>query len=298
MQATPATNSIVSRAVLVDLTISRRTGITSDAIATESVRKTYHANGNVGTYGKKLFPQDPPEIKRVSAVVNKTVALHRDMTLPWQTGWRILPRELHSDYAAKISECRLEMEDAVRALCDALPRLKDEARLMLNELYRDSDYPSAAEMAMGYGIAVRFMPVPDVGDFRVALDAATIADLQQSYQRDMDDALRAATRDAFVRMTKVLTNLSEACTRVDAKVAEGAKLAVIRTAVTENIRDLLAMLPALNVGNDATLAAIGSEVEAKLASINIDDLRADPLVRDDARRKADAILQKMKAFVR
>lgn len=298
MTHTPAASSIVTRAVLVDLTVSRRTGVRADRQATETVRTQYHANGDVGTYAKKLFPQDPPELKRIGQVVNKCDKMHKEKTLPWMTGWRILPREMHTDYAQQISALRLEMEDAVRSFCEALPRLKDEAKQQLGKLYRDEDYPSAGEFAASYGIDVRFMPVPDVNDFRVQLDSETLFDLQQSYSADMTASLAAASRDVFIRLEKALSGLVDACRRVDAKVESGSKLAVMRAAVVENIQAIVAAMPSLNIANDPALDSLRAEVEAKLGALSISELRDDAAARAEAQRKADAILSKMQAFMR
>jgi len=292
------TSSIVTRALLVDLTVSRRTGVRADKQATETVRSQYHANGNVGSYAKKLFPQDPPELKKIGTVINKCEAMHKEKTLAWMTGWRIIPRELHTEYATEIGKLRIELEDAVREFVAALPRLKQEAQAMLGKLYRDEDYPSAGEFELSYGIDVRFMPVPDVNDFRIELDAETLKDLQESYSDDMQRSMSSAVQDAFVRLEKVLGNLVDACTRVDSKVASGAKLAVIRSAVVDNIKELVDVMPTLNIANDPNLEAMRAEVERKLGTLNISDLKENPDARADAKKKADAILRKMQGFMR
>lgn len=296
MSKTQAVSGIVERAMLVDLTVAKFHPMKKDKGVTEKVAADYATQGDVGAYRKRLFPQNPKEAIAVQSIVTDIYAAHRRMTLPWANGWRILPRDMHGDYATEMQTLRHKLDAAVRAMSDALPSLIIEARAQLGAMFDANDYPTPAAFIQAHVVDIKFMPVPDVGDWRVKLDAETMNDIRASYEQDMRQYLEGATRDAWERLHAVVTNLSQAIERFDAKQAAEQRT-TIKTAVLDNIGALTAILPKLNVTDDPNLAQIASEVSRQFGSLKIADIKDDLLTRQGVKKDADAILRKMSAFM-
>jgi hypothetical protein len=291
-----AVSGIVERGMLVDLTVNRFSTGKKDREVTQVVNDQYSAEGDVGAYRKRLFPQNPKEQTAVQATANDIYALHRKLTLPWASGWRIIPREAHADYSVEMQSLRHKYEKAVKAMADALPELIDGAKDRLGKMFDQRDYPSAAAFIAAHGVSIKFMPVPDSGDFRVKLDADTMADLRSSYEADMHEYLKSATQDVWERVHATITNLSQAIERFDGKQAAEQKT-TIRTAVLDNIMDLTSILPKLNLTEDEHLTDLGKEITKRLGSLKIADIKNDVATRAQAKKDADAILRKMKPFM-
>lgn len=291
------------RAMLVDLTVHRWTGRRRDDEVTQDVAKRNGAASDVGRYNKKLLPQNPDEFGAVGAAASEIQRIHKSMTLPWSgNGWRILPRDMHGDYATQMTVARSRFEEAVAELVRSFPRLQTQAKQLLGQMYRGDDYPKVSDLLSAHGIQIEFMPVPTAGDFRLEIDAGALTQIKADYEKHMRQHLEQAQADAWGRISSALTGLIEACDRVDAKVRHKQKtgeptLAIMRGAVVDNIADVVSKAPMLNVGQDANLTSIATEVGNKVGKLKIDGLRTDPKARADARKAAQDILKKMAAFM-
>jgi predicted secreted Zn-dependent protease len=72
--------------------------------------------------------------------------------------------------------------------------------------------------------------------------------------------------------------------------------AVFRDSLIENIREMCAVMPSLNIADDPHLEAVRRELEGKFASIVPDQLRNSVTFREDTSHQMKDILDKMSAL--
>jgi hypothetical protein len=82
------------------------------------------------------------------------------------------------------------------------------------------------------------------------------------------------------------------------KPAQGGDRAegIFRDSLVENVRELVAVLPSLNITGDPTLAAVAARMEA-LCRDDADELRDNAAARASVAAEADAILADVGQFL-
>jgi hypothetical protein len=151
-------------------------------------------------------------------------------------------------------------------------------------MFNQADYP--ADIASKYGVSLQFLPVPSAGDFRVAIDPADEASLEQ------------AIKDAEGNVASyVIDQLLEPLRRAAAKLSVpiGQEGAIFRDSLIENMVEVAERLPRLNINNDPTLAKAINDVRdlANHYNSNIDLLREAPIIRESAANKVKELVNNL-----
>ena len=276
--------SLSNKALLASLTISQWAGRKHDKNATGTVETMYSTVGKVGNYSKKLLP-GATELDDIQKHAQQLRMFFYEQTLPWcADGSRILSSKNYIDFTNEFRSKKSAFERAVSDFIYAYPRLLQEAKVKLGDLFRETDYPTTDMLRGAFNCEITFMPIPDVADFRVEI----LDSERDSFLTRMTEVETAATRDCWHRLHDVV-----------AKAA--AKLqspeTIFRDSLISNISEMCALLPKLNVNDDTTLETMRQSVESLVASINPEACRANEIIRSDAATKLDEITAKMSAFM-
>jgi hypothetical protein len=273
-----------SKALLVYLTISQWTGRKLDKRATGHVETDFKTSGKVGNYTKKLLPC-ARELEEISALAGAIRKFFYEQTLPWfSDGSRIISSKNYMDFVRQFQAKRLTFDAAVDAFLAQYPTLRDSARHSLGDLFSESEYPSTAHLKTAFQCEISFMPLPEVGDFRTEiLDSEKDAFLARMRQVET-----VAMQDCWKRLHGV-------CTKAIEKL--GQPEAIFRDSLIENIGEICALLPKLNIAEDPDLEAARQRVEALAASISPDTCRENPTERQDAASKLKQITESMSVFM-
>ena len=271
---------IQNRAMLARLSISQWTARKHDRTVSAEVEKAHSAH-DAGRYNKLLVNKallDP--ISKLAGVIRQ---YHYAQTLPWNDGGdRLLPSALFLDYTAEIRKFKAEYQALVRTLVAAYPAEVQAARNRLGTMYDPSDYPEAHELHSRFDIAVEFVPVPDAKDFRVDVSDEAAEEIRNQITESVNARQTQAVKDCYRRVREVESKLYERLSIEDA---------VFKDSLVGNARDLMTVLPALNITQDPELDALHHEISAMLVSPQT--LRNDPVARKATADAADAILAKL-----
>ena len=171
----------------------------------------------------------------------------------------------------------------------------DQARIDLGDLFRIDDYPEKNDLPGKFGIRYRIVPVPDADHFIAQLAAQDTERVRRDIESHVQERLNDAVGDLYRR-------LGQAVERVSQRLQEDSegKPLVFRNTLIENVRDLVDVVPRLNIFEDDRLACLCRQVTDRIASVDPDTLRPspsfDPAVRAQVKRDADAIVQQMQQF--
>lgn len=276
---------IHTRALLVWLTISTWSARRYDRKISEKVNADYNASSDAGRYNKFLLPGDAASYKSLVTIARSIREQHYAHTLAWSDeGWRLLPTANYMDYTKWFREQQREFQKQLDSFVQDYPVMRDQARVLLNGLYRDEDYPSAQDIRSRFAMDVSYSPLPNFGDVRVNLAADQIAEIETSIQDRVNSAIKIATSDAWQRLYDVVARISERL---------GTKDAIFRDSLIDNARDVCASLEHLNVTNDPKLEQMRQRVLNDLTQFDPDVLRDTPIVRQRVADKADDIVKAM-----
>ena len=275
------------KALLVRLGISQWTARKFDKKATEQVASANNAAVQSGRYNKSLLPMNDflTSVHQKSTLIRKKYYTN---TLPWGIdGTQILPSANYLSFMTDFRKEKYEWQMVVNSFLSEYMRLKTHARVSLNTLYNEADYPSQDEVASKFHMDMSIMPVPD-GDFRVDVAEEELARITADVERRGVDASQNAMKEAWTRLHDRVKHMAE---KLDDPKA------VFRDTLVENTREICSVLTRLNFTDDPNLEAMRQEVEQSLTKHHPDALRNDPDLRRDKAAEAKAIMAKMGAFM-
>jgi|688.fasta_scaffold179135_4 hypothetical protein len=282
MSITNQTIDLRSRAMLATLNISVWNPKKKDTAATLETLIKHGASREAGAFVKNLLPEGAIDrVKKSEGVLRSLFYKH---TLPWRDdGIRILPSAAWEDFSNDEREAHREFDTAVGEFLVNYDAHRNKARVALNGLFNESDYPPVEVVRTKFGVRVSWFPLPDSTDFRVDLPQEIRDQLGAEIDSSVKDSMKVANDALYER-------LSDALGRVVERLDDGDK--VFRNTLITNLRDLCVQIPKLNVMGDETILRLVGKAE-KIANLEPDQIRADETVRQTAHKTAGDILAAM-----
>lgn len=283
------TTAIHSRALLVWLTISTWSARRYDKKISQEVNTAHNASSDAGRYNKFLLPGDAATYKTLTALVGSIRAQHYNHSLAWSdAGWRLLPTANYMQYTKWFRDQQRIFTSQLDSFAADYPSLRAQAKIKLNGLYRDEDYPTVQDIRSKFALSVEYSPLPASGDLRVDLGADQIAAIEAAIIDRQGSALKMAVSDSWHRLYDVVSKISERLNTPDA---------IFRDSLIGNARDVCDTLKRLNVTDDPQLESMRATVMSELASASPDLLRDKQYKshRATVAQSADDILARMRA---
>lgn len=276
-------NAIHSKAMLAGINISVWSARALDRKATVKVNDDNHAKGEVARVNKSLVSK--AALAEITEHANKARRAFYARTLPWaDSGNRILSALAHPDFMADMRTIKNDFDAAVSKFIAGYPDFVAQAQLDMNGLFNADDYPAPEDIATRFGFRHRIWPMPNAADFRVEIGDAELARVRAEIGADFADAINDAVKDVYSRIADVVGDMAKKLTAF-APDKEGKARGTFRDSLVENVRELVKILPSLNITGDAALAAIAVKMES-LCFHSADDLRDDPDLRKEIADKA------------
>ncbi|MXW21384.1 MAG: hypothetical protein F4Z95_11315 [Gammaproteobacteria bacterium] len=283
-----------SDAMLVSLRIAAWSGRLYDRDASTHVAVHHDASASAGRYNKRLLPKDA--FAALTATMSRARTAHYEQTLPWDDkGSRLLTVANYERYTEIMDGlCEKMVRERTRFIEDYEDNI-DRSRLDLGRLFRIQDYPSAEVLKAKFAISYRIAPVPDADHFMAQLASGDTEQVKRGIERDVEERLHGAVGDLYRRLGEAVERVSDRL-RED----ENGKPLVFRNSMIGNIRDLVDIVPRLNIFGDDELARLCEQVKDKIASVDPDALRPsrsfDPAARGRVKRDADTLLERFAGY--
>ncbi len=284
--------NISEKAMLVALSISAWSGRKYDKDASAEVAKNHGTDSNrAGRFNKILV--NPTSLKDINNIASSARNYTMSMTLPWlNDGIRIIPVDVYLEYSQKMSDYRSQFNQAVDKLVTEYDALVKQARLDLNGLFKESDYPSVESIRHKHAFNVKLFNLPDSKDFRVDLSESEFQSTKQEIEQNLADATENAVRDVFERVSMKMEHILKRLKEVEATDGKG-----IRDSMMKNIVELADLLPKLNITKNPDIDGVALQIKQDLASITSDDLRENQSSRIAAAQTARDILAKVSTYI-
>ena len=272
-------------AMLVTLRIQGWSGRRYDRKASQYVAVHHDADASAGRYNKRLLPK--AALAALNATLNEARKTHYHHTLPWDdVGARLLPVANYERYTVALDRLIERMRtERSRFIADYDNQVR-QARLDLGRLFQADDYPSREELLGRFSACYRIVPVPDSGHFLAELANGDTERVRRDIQKDVTQRLNGALGDLYRRLGEAVGHVCERLTEDD-----NGKPKVFRDSLIENLRELVDIVPRLNVFRDEQLNALCREVQDRIASVEPNVLRPsakfDPAVRRRVKRDAE-----------
>lgn len=271
-----------NRAMLVSVKISQWAGRKTDVMATEKVRTTFNTGAKAGNYSKRLLPGSS-ELQEISALSGTIRKYFHSQTLPWMTdGSRIISSANFLPFVSEMKKLQQEFDSAVTGFLAAYPKLKKDAEISLGSLYNPEEYPE--NIKERFGIEIIYSPMPESRDFRTEISETE----KKRFESKMREVEQVAMKECWNRLYEVVSTASEKLKSPDA---------VFRDSLIENIKEMVDLLPRLNISNDKNLEKMRKEIESKVSGIDLKEVRKDADKRKEASDSLKKIEDRMGAFM-
>ena len=282
-------------AMLVSLRISAWSGRRYDRQASDHVAIQHDASTTSGRYNKLLLPK--AALKPLQATMSAARDTHYKQTLPWDDqGARLLPVANYEAYVAQLDGLRETMIQQRTEFLADYPMHVEKARETLGRLFNALDYPTTDILAGKFGLRYRIKPVPDADHFYARLAADHTEEIKRDIEADVQERLQDAIGELYERMLEALKRVSDRLQEDD----EGKPL-VFRNTLITNVRELVDVVPRLNIFGDDHLARLCEQVKERIAAVEPDTIRAgtdifNPAKRQQVKRDADALMEQFAGY--
>ena len=248
--AVPVRNALSARAMLAGLTIAQWSGRKLDRQVTDETNRAHGAAADAGRFNKSLVSRDA--LAEIVSIANGARKEHYARTLPWHDdGNRILSASGYQAYTAAMRALRIKFDDAVYMFLRDYPSFVVNARARLNGMFHESDYPDASEIATRFRFRTDLWPMPDAADFRVDVGDDAAAAIRADITARTEAAVDAAMRDVFTRVSDAVGRMAEKLSATR-ETHKGDAAAIFRDSLVENVRELVNLLPSLNISAACT----------------------------------------------
>ena len=286
--------NLTDDAMQVSLRITAWSGRLYDRQASNHVAVHHDAAASAGRYNKCLLPK--AAFAALTATVSACRTAHYENTVPWDDqGSRLLTVANYEHYTELMNGFRERMVRERARFIEDYDVNVDQARLDLGKLFRIEDYPSKEALQDKFSIRYRITPVQDAEQFMAKLATDDVDRVKRDIEHQIEERLHDAVGDLYRRFGEAVERVSERLQEDD-----NGKPLVFRDSMISNIRDLVDIVPRLNIFGDDELARLCEQVKDKIASIEPDSLRPsktfDPVARARVKRDADDLMEKFAGY--
>jgi hypothetical protein len=286
------------KVMLVDLSLGVFGGMKTDKrVSKEAARRAGADENDSGKYDKQIISKHA--LCKIQAAATVARKLHAELTLPWSDGGdRLLNVASYFDYMELMKKARDPFFNEVETFVAAYPRLIEEARPRLGDMWDPADYPTIGGLRERFYFRIITMPLPNTKNWMLELVDEEMSSIRADAESTIDGKMRAAVADVYKRIAEVTGRMTDGLNKFGSVVnEETGKTATFRDSLVENVRGLVATLPNLNITDDPELARITADMQAQLCRVDAPMLRDDAAARAQVAAAAEALKSKADAFL-
>ena len=218
----------------------------------------------------KLYLINPTGIRLVTSAASKVRRFITTYALRFGNSY-ILPISLYEPFMDEWRVVRKNFYDAVQEFVRQYPRLINDAKQSMGNLFNESLYPSQAELAERFSVSLDIMDFPsDPLQWHKHLNPAHAQELGAIFEDTLSRKLECMIEDAASRVYTVLEKMINTLSVEDK---------IFRNSLITNIQECLDMLKHWNVTDNAIINGIAQRVQVILDNVPIEDLREVPEIR-------------------
>ncbi len=270
--------------MLVDLTVQVWSGRKKDHQAGDEVTRNKGAAVGVASVYKALLGECA-ELTAVQKFAASVRTAHYAKTLPWSdTGPRLLTTANYFDYVRDMSLLKADFDALVSKFIAAYAWETTQAQAKLGALFNAAEYPDAESLRGKFSMRYNFIPLAEVGDFRLDIQSEAQKVLCEEYEQYYTAQLSNAMNDLWSRLHTALSRMSD---RLEVS-GDGKK--VFRDSLVSNVEEVADLLSTCNVTKDPTMEQARVDLVNALRGVTPDGLREDAALRRHTKAAVDKII--------
>jgi len=244
---------------------------------------------SIDVHKNTILKEDIKEIKKITNAIMPTVYYY---TLPYRGGgWRLLTTKMYDRFAESMRKLNGDLTDALDKFLPNYDEHRKRAMYKLGGLGNEDDYPMPESIREKFSIDVSYENIPSSGDLRIELAQSELDAIKKQMEENTQKSLRAASDKLWARTVGILNNLKDRMVEYSNDLKDDSKNPKLFESVLENVKDLITLLPDMNVFNDPKLEEVRQGIEREFSQLTIDILKGSEAARLDTAKKAEDILK-------
>ncbi len=269
--------SLQSKVLIVKPTIHKIGQSRTDDEITSEIHREHQMADEAGRYTKALWP--PGVMLPISSIEGAVRRYHKGRTILTGFG-RLIPTVHFEDYETRIREFIGQFNDAADAFVDNFETTLAQCRRIQGETFNYEHYPMRHEVREQFSFTLFQAPVPRSSDLAVDyLCAERIAEMRSQIDRDVERAGRDAANQVMARVLARVDTIIQKLSDPEANFHDS---------LIQNLRHVLEIAPALNIGGDYEVTRLIEACQQGLL-VAPEELRESALKRRLTNNAAKAI---------
>jgi hypothetical protein len=253
----------------------------TDKAITRDTNQSLGVRGNRGHYDKELF--SPEYMKRLREHTSKTKVYYYGHTLPWEDRVsRLISTKTLEGVVVELNRAVLRYDDLLIETVgndEAYAQAVYDQRIYMGSAWRYEDYPTRRAFMDRYHAHLDILPLVTTTDLRCDLPDALKQQIMESVERDTEERFRLAMSDCWQRLLEPVRKMAQTLQDPNA---------VFRDSLVANIREVVNVIPELNILNDPKLTEMAAKVRDALV-IDPEELRDNAYQRAECAKRADEL---------
>jgi hypothetical protein len=272
------------KAMLVSISVTKPQMQKRDKQTSREVAFDKDASEQAVSVINKLYPKHLiSPIQEVESAARRYV---ESVTQPYARGLFLLPSALFMMFQEQIGVFKLQYDQAVTVFLNNYAGVLVEAQKLQGTMFDSNNYPDMSDMRKEFSFGVKYLPMGNVPSIMLGLEAQVATELRTEIENQVKASLADGQQDLYKRLAAAITRIKVQCSKPDGKIYDS---------LTGNLDEMLKVLPALNLADDATFADLCEE--ARTLVVNPVAIKTIPEVRENMATRADEILKKMAGFL-
>lgn len=280
------------RAMLVYLSLRIWSAEVQDNDAAVEVANNNGADANALRVVKQLMPKD--WLAPLTTLKGSIRTSHYALTSPWlDNGYRIVSSAMYPKYRDSMDVFVPQWQTVTDETLERYGEARERGQRAQGNLSASADYPTTDALRNRFIYSLRIRNIPDSDDFRMDVDEASIAYLRERAIQDERQTVAMSQAHTAQRMRDAVTHLRD---RINAYSETDGKGKKLYDSTVDNLKELVGIIPLMDLSGDNTLARLCSDVDSTLCRYGVDTLKTSASLRDETAKKANAILDQMKGY--
>jgi len=272
--------------------------VTQDRTATDGAADLFDTTGKWVMASTRLV--DPEVLKRSRRILSqarnylagKSPGMNDGKTIPgglpaWDgKGQYILPNILNEQVTRNLGAFQSAFSDAVEELRAVLPTAIETARSENPKLFDENNYGSIDELIGRFTFKIDRSIIPDSGDIRIEASREFVDAMKATIESRSTKKLKEVADHTVKTVIDVATHLAESLENYDPDKKGNSPF---RDSTVDKVRDLISVIPALNINNDPHLDKVRTDLVDAVGNKSAKELREDDEDRKEVAAKARAV---------
>ena len=209
-------------------------------------------------------------------------------------GERALPSNIYFDYVQMMRDAIIEIDQLADAYEGEYANEIDKARIEMNGLFTESDYPKPHVMRSRFSIDYNFEPVANSDDVRVwGIGDEAAKEIENEVRTATENRIADAQKHVVSQVVERAREFIDKVNKFDEQVQNDVKGPRLYDTAVTNLRDVMTLvLSGMNFTGDQELEKLCKDLKESLKGVHVTKLKDSKKTRDASTDDVSKILAK------